>query len=208
MLAYENKKYPMLLMQAIEYNVLLGLPMMMLLHNDGDRQLMAELYMKHRDLMHKVASLYFSADSRQTEDAVSETVVRLCKNFSTVKTLDCHKISAYIVKVSRSACIDLLRRGSRAAMQAGGDTLEAVPDKDADLDVAMSRTYALDLLAAFPQLSDRDKELIRMRHIDGMSYEDIAKALHLTEQTARAAVSRARRKLQLAARHMDLEEFL
>lgn len=192
-----------------DLHALLGMPLVLLvLHDDQDRRLMEALYLQHRNLMYQVAFRFFSAYSREAEDAVSDAVLHLCRNFLTVRQLDGHKIGPYIVKVCRSACIDRLRRRPQALAWAGEEVLEAVPDVGADLDVAMSRPYAMDLLAAFPQLSERDRELIMMRHIDGMGYADIAQALNVSEQTARAAVSRAKRRLQQAARGMDPEALL
>ena len=44
-------------------------------------------------------------------------------------------------------------------------------------EMAFSKVNALALLNSFHQLSPRDKELIRMRHIDLMEFSDIAQAL-------------------------------
>lgn len=183
-----------------------GLPfIIMMIQSDDDRQFITDIYFEHRALMHKVASRYFSPDSREAEDALSDTIVRLCKSISTIKGLACHKIAPYIVKVSRSACIDLMRGRLRQAT-ASEEVLRFLPDEDAEMDKAMSRPYALDILASFTALSKRDKEVIRMRHIDQMPYEQIADALGISEQGARAAVSRAQRRLQEEASRMDPEE--
>lgn len=80
--------------------------------------------------------------------------------------------------------------------------MEGVEDENSAHSIVFSRVYADDLLNSFPMLSDRDKELIRMRHIDMLDYDEIAEALHISERTARTAVSRAKARLENLAQNL------
>lgn len=41
-----------------------------------------------------------------------------------------------------------------------------------------------------------------MRHIDMMAYDDIARALNISERAARTAISRAKKRLEKLALHV------
>jgi len=57
----------------------------------------------------------------------------------------------------------------------------------------------------YAELSERDRELIRLRHMDQMNYEDIAVVIGLSESSTRTAVSRAKKRLkQLAEKKRNL----
>jgi len=189
--------------------ILFSVPLLLLLIQDeNEREQIAQLYLQHVDLMRKVASKYFSSSLTEQEDIVSDATLRICKNFSTISRLESHKIPSYIVKVCRSVCIDRLRRQGGLEVFPGEEVMGTFPDRGTMLDALMDRKYAIDLLESFSSLSDRYKELIRMRHIDLMSFEEIAQVLGISEVSARSAVSRAQRHLKALARQLKPEDLL
>jgi RNA polymerase sigma-70 factor, ECF subfamily len=60
---------------------------------------------------------------------------------------------------------------------------------------------------AFSLLSDEQREALRLRVIEGLSYREVAEALRCTEDTARARVSRGLRRLagELETPSLDIE---
>lgn len=192
-----------------QYPILFGLPMIFLLiQDDGEREQITQLYLQYVGLMRKVTSRYFSFSFSEQEDAVSDVTLRICKNFSTISQMESHKIPSYIVKVCRSVCIDRIRKRSATQLQTSEEVLDNLSDEETSVDAIMSYNYALDLLASLPKLSDREKELIRMRHMDRMSFEEIGAVLNISEVSARSAVSRAKRRLQELAQQGDLEGYV
>lgn len=179
---------------------------LMLMDKEEDRQQIARLYLEYSGLMRKIAAQYFPKSLHDQEDAVSDAAMRLCKNADSILRLECHKIPAYIVKICRSSCIDRLRKRRTEALCAGDEVLDMVQDKEHSLDAAMSRSYAISLLKSFSGLSQRDQELIRMRHIDQMDFEEIAQIMGISAVSARSAISRAKQRLQELAMKMDPEE--
>lgn len=59
------------------------------------------------------------------------------------------------------------------------------------------------LEAAMDRLSDRDRETIRLRDIEGMSLTETAEAFELSEPAAKSSHFRARRRLACALRSME-----
>ena len=83
-----------------------------------------------------------------------------------------------------------------------------VEDVNASNETALSRFFAVDLLQSFGQLNEREKQLIRLRHIDGMDYEDIAVILGMKEAAVRTALSRALQHLGELAITIDKAELI
>ncbi|NLO13311.1 MAG: sigma-70 family RNA polymerase sigma factor, partial [Clostridiales bacterium] len=81
-------------------------------------------------------------------------------------------------------------------------------DVNTSNEAALSRFFAVDLLQSFGQLNEREKQLIRLRHIDGMEYEDIALILGMKEAAVRTALSRALKHLADLANAIDRAELI
>jgi len=107
------------------------------------------------------------------------------------------------VRIVRNACNARLKQiyasQNRNVYYADPRELEQTEDEDAMHEVVLSRYNAIELLNSFQELNDRDKELIRLRHIDMMDYSDIAKTLGISLSTARTAVFRAKQRLEKVA---------
>ena len=63
-------------------------------------------------------------------------------------------------------------------------------------ETVFSHFYAEELLEMLDRLNTRDREVIYMRHVDRMSYAEMAKALHMKEGTVRTALLRAKQRLK------------
>jgi RNA polymerase sigma factor (sigma-70 family) len=59
------------------------------------------------------------------------------------------------------------------------------------------------LQAGMESLSDRDRETIRLRDLEGMSLTETAEAFELSESAAKSSHFRARRRLACALRSME-----
>ncbi|MEG0512139.1 MAG: sigma-70 family RNA polymerase sigma factor [Clostridia bacterium] len=178
----------------------------LLIEDDEDRQFVTDLYLQHRELLYKKATGFFYNSQSEIEDAVSDAAERMCKYCKEIQNIPCNKRKFYIVKIIRSVCITRLavlqRQQERNDWFADTETVEGIEDENSAHGIVFSRVYADDLLHSFSMLSDRDKELIRMRHIDRMDYDEIANTLHISEGTARTAVSRAKARLERLAQHV------
>ncbi|MBR6872344.1 MAG: sigma-70 family RNA polymerase sigma factor [Ruminococcus sp.] len=125
------------------------------------------------------------------EDALSEAFFRLAKCFQKVHNLPSHKLQSYFVIIVRNVSIDLLRRESRAdvveyADEHGyGQAPDELPDSDA---AELARCIGL--------LGDTDREILYLRFELELDYDEIARALGITEDAARHRVHHARSRLR------------
>jgi RNA polymerase sigma-70 factor (ECF subfamily) len=175
----------------------------LLIENDEDRQFLTEQYLQYRPLMYKIASQFFSDNYAEMEDAVSSAVERLCKKCETLKQVECNKRASYIVSTVRNVCLSRLREIGRQRRNRDyapdAEVVDSIPSQDDVQGIVFNRVFASDLLDTFPELSEKDKDLIRLRHIDLLGYDIIAQQVGITEIAARTAVSRAKSKLERLA---------
>ena len=176
----------------------------LMIENDADRQFMTDVYIEYRPLMYKAARRYFTNNINEIEDVVSNAVLNMCNYCKTIRSIPATGLSSYIVCIVRNACNARLKQIYASQKQCIHNVdpiqLEQVVDEEAYIDVILSRHNAIELLNSFRDLNDRDKELIRMRHIDMMDYDEIAETFNISLIAARTAVFRAKRRLsELAA---------
>jgi RNA polymerase sigma factor (sigma-70 family) len=118
----------------------------------------------------------------------------------------------WIYQIARNAAIDSYRRGSHAveiSMDAD-DGLRAsdrtrLVGLDGGPDAALvTKERLTHLQGAFDELSDVHTRVLVMRELEGMSYREIGKQLHLTRPAVESALFRARRRLE--AEYSELSE--
>ena len=181
----------------------------LLIENDEDREFLTQIYEQYCRLLYKVAANFFPNNEEEILEAVSESAERMCEYCQKIKSISCNKRASYLVKIVRSVCINRLsaikKQDAWRDFFVNQDEIENIEDKKNTHDVVFGRLYANNILDSFDELSKMDKCLIRMRHIDGMDYEDMAKALSLSPGTVRTGVSRAKAKLEKLARKREGE---
>ena len=174
-----------------------AVPMAILMvENEEDRIVLEELYLKYRNLIYVIALEYFKGEDADLDDAVSSAIERICRYYMTIKGLPERAQKAYIVSVSESACRDLLRKRNkwRKMLDYSFDQadLEMIPDERDPYETIFEQGTVMELKKAFEKLRERDSELIRMHHVDGISIRAIAEDMGLSENAVKIALFRAR----------------
>lgn len=121
---------------------------------------------------------HYLMDDDEADDAVQDALLRLWQMHERLKL----PIDGLAVVITRNICIDLLRRRHRIANIELADSL----DNDSDHERIERLMSVVDTLPDFQQT------LLRLRHMEGMEMEDLAKLLQMTEPAVRKALSRAR----------------
>ncbi|MBR6219966.1 MAG: sigma-70 family RNA polymerase sigma factor [Clostridia bacterium] len=179
----------------------------LLIENDEDRQFLTEMYLQYRKLMYKTASHYFQANSTEIEDAVSASVERMCKYCKNIQAVTCNKRTAYIVRLVENVCRTriraIARQRDREQFPAEENWENDIPDTEDTEAIVFSHLRANDLLMSFDRLSVRDQELIRMRHIDYMEFEEMAREMGMTVSAVRTALFRAKQRWKKLASEIE-----
>lgn len=173
--------------------------------NDSDREFLQELYFQHRKTMYHVARKHFADKPEELEEAISITLERMCRYVKKLREVPSNKMKAYVVLMIENVCRNRLRQIIREREQG------TVPFDDSNLynadtisvdpyETLFDYVDAKTLLASFQGLSQRDQDLIWMRHVERMDYTEIADELHMNAGAVRTALSRAKNRLEEIAR--------
>lgn len=121
------------------------------------------------------------------EEALSESFMKLAKNYKKIHALPSHKLQAYFVITVRNTALNMLKKESSVETVEYNDELEHLPLPDTDTQ---------NLKECIERLSDTDREILYLRCSLGLEYEQIAQALSISQDAARQRLRHARRKLR------------
>lgn len=121
------------------------------------------------------------------EEALSESFMKLAKNFKKIHTLPSHKLLAYFVITVKNTALNMLKKESIVEKVEYNDELEhiSLPDTDAQ-----------HLKECIRDLSYTDREILYLRCSLGLEYEQIAQALGISLDASRQRLRHARAKLR------------
>ncbi len=180
----------------------LPLAMLMLASNE-DRRFVEQLYFEYRGLMYFVAGKYFGHNDAEIEDAISSVVENMCKYVDAFRAVECNKRKSYVFSSIENVCRRRLRElGKQKLYQddsATQETIERIPDTADVYTSVFAYADAITLLDELEGLSERDKELFRMRHVEKLTFAEIANQLCMTEQAVRTALTRAKQRVRKRA---------
>ena len=142
------------------------------------------LYKKYAPEVFRFA-LYLSGDRSQAEDITSETFVRA---WTSPEAIQAATVKGYLFTIARNLFLHGLRRSSRQV-----PLPMELPDPQASpYTQAEQKEEFRALLAGLQQLPEIDRAALLMRALDGMPYEEIARALNISLSSAKVKIHRAR----------------
>ena len=152
---------------------------------EGDTDAFRRLVQRYQDraLGHALAILRNRDDA---QDAVQEAFLNAHR---ALRTFDRERaFYAWFYAILRNCCYKLLaRRRTDAVESAALDLLEA-PGLPVDDRLAIERALAA--------LSPNDREIVTLRHLDGLSYAELAAALDVPVGTVMSRLFNARKRLR------------
>ncbi|MDO5377295.1 MAG: sigma-70 family RNA polymerase sigma factor [Clostridia bacterium] len=161
---------------------------------------MAEIYLQYKELMYKVARRYFGSSTADIEDAMSAAVEQMCSYVDSFRAVKEGNMKSYVLRMTGNVCRKMkMAQRARDALRdpiASAETVENIADADDPYASAFDYADAVAMLEAFSGLSERDKDLIRLRHIDQLDISEIAERLQMSDSAVRTALSRAKRRAQ------------
>lgn len=158
----------------------------------------------YKKLMKKYHDAIFSfiyrmiREREQVEDLAQETFI---KAFGSLKNFnDEYAFSTWLYKIATNNCIDYIRKRKlqlysidKPIESRDGDFTFELPDESFEADREIISTQRAQLLnEAIARLPEKYKRVIRLRHSEEKSYEEIAQLLKLPIGTVKAHIFRAR----------------
>jgi len=139
-------------------------------------------------------------DRATAEDIAQDAFIKAWQASDTFNAKS--KVSSWLCSIARNAAIDHMRKHNR--MVNLGDN--AIPEKGDSssfsnplakmLEVEHEASVKIEVQAALSKLSPKHAEVIRMYHIEDMSYENIASTLNIPKGSVMSRLFHARKKMQ------------
>lgn len=133
----------------------------------------------------------------EAEDIASEACEGMIRGIS--KLRDPAAFEAWFWSIARNRFRTALRKRGKKLFE-----LAYVP-VDGPEHVAVNMEEHAQIRAAFGELSVRDRELLWLREVEGLSYDDIGRRIASRPGTVRVATLRARRRLDEAYRKLEAD---
>lgn len=158
----------------------------------GDKSAFSELVARYQDRIYR----FLLRLTRSEDDALELTQETFLRAFQGLARWQPDALfSTWLFRVARNLAFDLLRRHKRVEfmpLEEDVDIIDPGPEPDAAL--ATAQRYRL-LEGALAQLPVEHREILLLREIEDMSYDEIAAVLGLNPGTVKSRIARARAAL-------------
>lgn len=129
-------------------------------------------------------------DDEAARDAVQLSMVKLWENRP--KLDECNSIKAFVFRVVRNTCLDELKRKKPIRLENDDRQFEGIVSGN-DFENKEAAELVRKLIDGLPQ---GQKEVILMRDVDGLEFEEIAEVMDYDIPYLRVLLSRARRTIK------------
>ena len=149
-------------------------------------------------------AFYSLGEKEEAEDATQDVLIRLWKHY---KELNETLLPAWIVRVTRNACIDRMRKRRSYSMRVVGcpddeffEGTSTAPGPEALMETTELRSQ---IQIALTRIQEPYRSVVILREIQDMKYEEIATAVDLPLNTVKSYIHRGRKMLR-----EELREFV
>ncbi len=152
--------------------------------------------MPHFDAAYNLAR-WLTSDAHAAEDVVQEAYLRAARYFSSFRGGDGRK---WLLGVVRRASLDWLAKRKSQLTVVLDDAHEAIDDSSNPAIEAERKSDQESVRAALEQLPQQYREVIVLRELEGMSYQEIAAVIEAPIGTVMSRLARGRENLQARLR--------
>src|ERR1041385_2182856 len=154
------------------------------------RERFIQVVLPHLDAAYNLAR-WTTKNEHDAEDVVQESCLRALRFIDSFRGNDSR---AWVLSIVRNTCATWLGRNRTASAQP--EELESASDDTNPEQIALRRVDIELLRKALEELPDEFREVIVLREIENLSYEQIAEVLGVPLGTVMSRLARARRRLQ------------
>ncbi len=164
----------------------------------GDVDAFSKLVQEHSGLVHRVALRVLGAEDVQ--DASQEVWIRVWANIKNFRG-EC-AFSTWLYRITMNTCLRALRKKrTQEARELGQETAyppEIYGDDDDPEEAALASERRNEILAALRHVRAEHRAALVLRHMEGLSYAEVAEILQVPDGTAKGWASRGRATMLLA----------
>ena len=171
---------------------------LMLRFQNGDEDSYSELVERYKNkLMNHI--FYYMKDRESAEDIVQDTFVRVYLNKDKYKEIA--KVSTWIYTIAINLAKTALSRSGKmnsfSITGKDGENDYEIKDKHSSTDRDVLKNELSDIImSSIDSLEEKFREIVMLRDIDEMSYEEIAALLQIPTGTVKSRLNRARLNLR------------
>ena len=163
-----------------------------LFRRTGDRRWFARLYERTRRRVFAVC-LRRVRDSGRAEEICHEAFVKAFRGFDRFEgTTFC----SWVCRIAVNLSLNDLRH--RAVVERASQELELGPPPDRPDERAVTRERLAAALSILDGLAEHQRRVFLLRHLDGLSYDEIARRTGFDPAQVRSYLQNARRNFQIA----------
>ena len=160
--------------------------------SQGDIEAFTKLVRDNSSLVYRVALRMLGAESAQ--DASQEVWIRVWRNIRGFRGESA--FSTWLYRITMNTCLSIRQRESRREEREYGEEMPYLPEPpggDADPEAAaLSAERREEIQAALQHVRAEHRAALVLRHMEGLSYAEIAEVLGVPEGTAKGWVGRGR----------------
>jgi RNA polymerase sigma-70 factor (ECF subfamily) len=164
----------------------------------GDVEAFTKLVRAHSSLVYRVALRMLGEEGAQ--DASQEVWIRVWRNIKGFRAESA--FSTWLYRITINTCLNIRQREARRGeREYGGETsyLSEPSGGDADPEAAaLSSERRDEIQAALSHVRSEHRAALVLRHMEGLSYREIAQVLEVPDGTAKGWVSRGRAAMLVA----------
>ena len=147
-------------------------------------------YLPLAPMLYRIA-FHILEQQDEAEDAVQETFLKLWEIRD--KLDDVESAKAYSIRILKNECLDRLRKAKKSVPADQVLVREPISPTDEQID---ARRRLEKVLGAIKSLPDSQKQVLLLRTVEGLSYEEISKKMGMSQLTLRVLLTRARGALR------------
>lgn len=167
----------------------------------GDANAFEALVLRYEKTVYNIA-LRMVGDRDDAADMTQDAFIKAYNSLSSFRGDS--KFSVWLYRITTNVCLDFLRSKSRrqqVSLTVGDDDDDAdvqldIPDTEADPERQLMKKLGMQAVEeGLRSLPDKQRQILVMRELGGMSYDEIGRELSLEEGTVKSRIFRARKRL-------------
>ena len=166
----------------------------------GDAAAFEQLMRLHGQFVYNLA-LRTLNNQQDAEDVTQETFLQLLQALATFRGDS--QFRTWLYRIVINLCYQRLPHLKRELnLLDDGELFKMRDERPSIPDILLAEELKLQMLAAVQDLPESYRLLITLRHLQGMSYAEIAEVTRMPLGTVKTGIFRARRELRVALRHL------
>ena len=166
----------------------------------GETEAFEDLVRAHEKTVYNLA-LRMTGDAQDAEDMAQEAFLKAYRSLGDFRGES--KFSVWLYRIVSNVCLDFLRRRSRRPSvslttedEEGEEQQWDVPDERLSPERLLEQKLTREAVqAGLRELPEEQREILLLREIRGLSYEEIGEILSLEPGTVKSRIFRARKRL-------------